>query len=121
VRTAAPVRVNPHPLPGEARAWQQRLRPIARVFQSLRLLVNREIGNLVELLRVLPWCLKSGGRAAIISFHSGEDRLVKASFRDGLKSGLYQAISDGPTRATPEERQANRRSRSAKLRWARRS
>src|SRR5262249_29309125 len=72
-----------HPAPGR---WN--LHPAARTFQALRLLVNRELGNLQALLRVLPDVLGAGGRAAILSFHSGEDRLVKAAFRDGLRSGL---------------------------------
>ena len=95
-------------------------RPVARVFQALRILVNRELANLQELLRVLPYCLKPGGRAAIISFHSGEDRLVKTAFKEGLRSGLFAEASDEPIRATYEERGTNPRSRSAKLRWARR-
>jgi 16S rRNA (cytosine1402-N4)-methyltransferase len=104
-----------HPAPGR---WN--LHPAARTFQALRILVNRELGNLEQLLRVLPDVLAPGGTAAIISFHSGEDRLVKASFRDGLRSGVYEAVSDEPIRATFAERTANPRSRSAKLRWARR-
>jgi 16S rRNA (cytosine1402-N4)-methyltransferase len=68
---------------------------------------------------VLPACLRPGGRAAIISFHSGEDRLVKMAFREGLRSGVYAEIADDPVRASWEEKQANPRSRSAKLRWAR--
>ena len=59
--------------------------------------------------------------AAIISFHSGEDRLAKAAFRDGLRSGIYEATSGDPLRPGLEERTANPRSRSAKLRWARRA
>jgi 16S rRNA (cytosine1402-N4)-methyltransferase len=58
---------------------------------------------------------------AIISFHSGEDRLVKASFRAGLALGLYEEIASEPVRASYTERMSNPRSRSAKLRWARRS
>jgi 16S rRNA (cytosine1402-N4)-methyltransferase len=92
--------------------------PAARTFQALRILVNREIANLEHLLRILPDVLRPGGRAAIISFHSGEDRLVKASFRDGLRSGVYRAASDDPGRATFAEKTENSRSRSAKLRWA---
>jgi 16S rRNA (cytosine1402-N4)-methyltransferase len=65
--------------------------------------------------------LRPGGRAAIISFHSGEDRMVKAAFRDGEFRGIYDAISADPVRATYEEKGANPRSRSAKLRWARRA
>jgi 16S rRNA (cytosine1402-N4)-methyltransferase len=59
--------------------------------------------------------------AAVISFHSGEDRLVKAAFRDGLRCGTYEATSGDPVRPGFEERTANPRSRSAKLRWARRT
>jgi len=97
------------------------LHPAARTFQALRMLVNRELPNLEQLLRVLPQLLSSGGRAAIISFHSGEDRLVKAAFRAGLHAGLYAQVSDDPIRASWQERNANPRSRSAKLRWAHRA
>jgi 16S rRNA (cytosine1402-N4)-methyltransferase len=99
--------------------WE--LHPAARTFQALRILVNRELANLTQLLRVLPDVLRPGGVAAIISFHSGEDRLVKAAFRDGLRSGVYGEVADEPVRAAQEERLANPRSRSAKLRWARRA
>lgn len=115
---AAPVTVNPHPRKGEPTRRQQQIRPVARVFQALRILVNRELANLQELLRVLPWCLRPGGRAAIISFHSGEDRLVKAAFKEGLRIGIYGQISEEPIRPTIGERMENPRSRSAKLRWA---
>jgi 16S rRNA (cytosine1402-N4)-methyltransferase len=118
VLEAAPVVVNPHPRKGEPTPRQQQIRPAARVFQALRILVNRELANLQELLRVLPWCLRPGGRAAIISFHSGEDRLVKAAFKEGLRSGFYANISEEPVRPTIGERMENPRSRSAKLRWA---
>ena len=77
-----------HPAPNK---WN--LHPAARTFQTLRILVNRELGNLEQLLRVLPKCLRPGGRAAIISFHSGEDRLVKAAFRDGLRGCLLGNFS----------------------------
>jgi 16S rRNA (cytosine1402-N4)-methyltransferase len=103
-----------HPRPSK---WN--LHPAARTFQALRLLVNRELDNLRHLLRVLPSCLTPGGRAAIISFHSGEDRLVKSAFREGLHAGVYEEIAAEPLRASVAERQANPRSRSAKLRWAR--
>jgi 16S rRNA (cytosine1402-N4)-methyltransferase len=97
------------------------LHPAARTFQALRILVNRELANLQQLLRVLPAVLAPGGVAAILSFHSGEDGLVKAAFRDGLRAGVYRAVADEPIRATPQERWDNPRSRSAKLRWARRA
>lgn len=93
--------------------------PAARTFQVLRILVNRELANLQHLLRVLPSSLKPGGRAAIISFHSGEDRLVKAAFKAGLEAGHYAEIATDPLRAREAEKLQNPRSRSAKLRWAR--
>ena len=96
------------------------MHPAARTFQALRMLVNRELGNLQRLLDVLPGCLASGGVAAIISFHSGEDRLVKLAFREGLERGVYEEITREPIVAGEEEREANPRSRSAKLRWGRR-
>jgi 16S rRNA (cytosine1402-N4)-methyltransferase len=102
-----------HPRPGQ---WN--LHPAARTFQALRILVNRELANLEQLLRVLPAVLKPGGRAAIISFHSGEDRLVKAAFRDGQKAGTYAEVSADPVRAGFAERTTNPRARSAKLRRA---
>ncbi len=110
----------------EGQSWQLhpsktewKTHPAARTFQALRILVNRELANLDYLLRVLPDLLKPGGRAAIISFHSGEDRLVKNAFRAGLRDGIYAAVSPEPIRATFAERNDNPRSRSAKLRWAR--
>src|SRR6202030_3052943 len=96
------------PAPGK---WE--LHPAARTFQALRILVNREMANLEQLLRVLPDCLKPGGRAAIIAFHSGEDRLVKAAFRAGFRAGLYESIAEEAIRASWTERASNPRSRSA--------
>jgi 16S rRNA (cytosine1402-N4)-methyltransferase len=87
------------------------------VFQALRILVNRELANLQQLLRVLPEVLLPGGVAAILTFHSGEDRLVKAAFR----GGPYTETSDDPIRPSEAEKAVNPRARSAKLRWARRS
>jgi 16S rRNA (cytosine1402-N4)-methyltransferase len=97
------------------------LHPAARTFQALRLLVNRELANLRQLLRVLPQILRPGGRAAIISFHSGEDRLVKGAFREGVRTGIFEYTTPEPVRGTAAERLQNPRSRSAKLRSARRS
>ena len=94
---------------------------IRRVFQALRIAVNDEFGALETLLRNLPFCLKAGGRVAILSFHSGEDRRVKKAFQLGHRSGVYSEICQGVVRPTPEEIRANPRSRSAKLRWAYRS
>jgi 16S rRNA (cytosine1402-N4)-methyltransferase len=117
IEVAAPVTIDRSP--GAPTERKQRLAPTARVFQALRILVNRELANLRQLLRVLPLILKPGGVVGIISFHSGEDRLVKAAFRAGLRDGVYSAISGDPIRPSLEERRANPRSRSAKFRWAR--
>jgi 16S rRNA (cytosine1402-N4)-methyltransferase len=92
--------------------------PIRRTFQALRIAVNDEFGVLEHLLRVLPHCLRSGGRAAFLTFHSGEDRRVKKSFQEGHRAGLYREVADEPRRAGPEEMRANPRASSAKLRWA---
>jgi 16S rRNA (cytosine1402-N4)-methyltransferase len=102
-----------HPAPGQ---WNTH--PAARTFQALRILVNRELANLDALLRQLPGCLRPGGVAAIISFHSGEDRRVKNTFRLGAQSGIYCKVADEPVRPSWPERTANPRSRSAKMRWA---
>lgn len=116
IQRAAPVRIVHGP--GQGTPRQQRMRPVARVFQALRILVNRELANLDALLRALPGCLKPGGRAAIISFHSGEDRRVKQAFRAGQRLGIYSNVTEEPIRASEQERFSNPRSRSAKLRWA---
>jgi 16S rRNA (cytosine1402-N4)-methyltransferase len=94
---------------------------VRRVFQALRIAVNDEFSALDSLLRQLPSCLNPDGRVAILTFHSGEDRRVKKSFAAGRESGLYSQISDEVIRPSADERNANSRSSSAKLRWARRS
>lgn len=100
------------------RAAGAKLHPAARTFQALRMMVNREIANLSRLLAVIPQVVRSGGRAAIISFHSGEDRVVKKSFKEGKEMGRYARISAEPIVAGEEEIRRNPRARSAKLRWA---
>lgn len=91
---------------------------VRRVFQTLRIAVNDEFGALDTLLRCLPNCLNPGGRAAIITFHSGEDRRVKKAFAAGQREGLYREVARDVIRAGAEERHANPRSACAKLRWA---
>jgi len=91
---------------------------VRRVFQAIRIEVNEEFTALDTFLRFLPHCLNPGGRVAILTFHSGEDRRVKKSFQAAQREGLYHEISRRVVRAGPEERHANPRSTSAKLRWA---
>lgn len=94
---------------------------VRRVFQALRIAVNDEFGALDTFLRHLPQCLKPGGRVAILTFHSGEDRRVKHAFKAGARDGTYAEIADEVLRPGAEEQRANPRSSCAKLRWARRA
>ncbi len=91
---------------------------VRRVFQALRIAVNDEFSALDTFLRNLPQCLKPGGRAAVLTFHSGEDRRVKKSFDANHQGGIYARIAPEVTRPTLAEQHANPRSASAKLRWA---
>jgi 16S rRNA (cytosine1402-N4)-methyltransferase len=91
--------------------------PATRVFQALRIAVNDELGALDRLLAVLPRCLKPGGHAVLISFHSLEDRRVKQAFRE---RSTWEVLTPKPIQAGEEELQQNPRARSAKLRAARR-
>jgi 16S rRNA (cytosine1402-N4)-methyltransferase len=93
---------------------------VRRVFQALRIEVNDELGALEALLRQLPDCLQPGGRVALVSFHSGEDRRVKKAFEEGERAGLYTRVSREVIRASPAEQRANPRAKAAKLRSARR-
>jgi 16S rRNA (cytosine1402-N4)-methyltransferase len=91
---------------------------IRRTFQALRIAVNDEFAMLDALLRTLPLCLAPGGRVALLTFHSGEDRRVKKAFKAGYRTGVYSAIASEVIRSTKEETFANRRASAAKLRWA---
>jgi 16S rRNA (cytosine1402-N4)-methyltransferase len=91
---------------------------VTRVFQAVRIEVNEEFAALDALLRSLPFCLKPGGRVAILSFHSGEDRRVKKAFQTGLREGVYSEVARDVVRAGSDECRTNPRATSAKLRWA---
>ena len=91
---------------------------LRRVFQALRIAVNDEFGALDTFLRNLPSCLKPGGRVAILSFHSGEDRRVKLAFKQGLRDDVYASIAPEIIRPSAAEQRANPRSSPAKLRYA---
>jgi 16S rRNA (cytosine1402-N4)-methyltransferase len=106
---------------GPVPSSERLLHPAARTFQALRIMVNDELGSLRQLLRAAPYCLRPGGRLGIITFHSGEDRLVRQAFHEGVEAGQYSAAPDEPIRPSPKERYANPRSGPAKFRWARRA
>lgn len=89
-----------------------------RSFQALRIDVNNEFEVLYEFLEKLPEALAPGGRAAILSFHSGEDRLVKKAFKRLKRAGVFSEISSDVIRPTAEECRMNGRARSTKMRWA---
>ena len=90
----------------------------ARTFQALRIDVNSEFEVLYSFLEKLDGILKPGGRAAILTFHSGEDRLVKKAFRQLKRAGIYAEVADDVIRPSAEECRMNPRARSTKLRWA---
>jgi 16S rRNA (cytosine1402-N4)-methyltransferase len=106
VRSAIPRRGGP----------PERIDPATRTFLALRMAVNREMENLGELLKQGPAALIAGGRMAVISFQSMEDRLVKQAFRSLEQTGFMKAVTKKPLLPTPEESARNPRSRSAKMR-----
>lgn len=91
---------------------------LKRVFQAVRIAINDEFSALDTFLRILPSCLKPGGRVAILTFHSGEDRRVKKAFEASLQEGAYMKIAQEVIRPSTEEVRFNPRASSAKLRWA---
>ena len=107
-------------LPGNERR-QSVKKSCARVFQALRIDVNAEMESLYAFLEKLPGALAPGGRVAILTFHSGEDRLVKKAFKQYVKEGLFSDAAREVIRPSAEECVANPRSKSTKLRWAIRS
>jgi len=91
---------------------------IQRTFQALRVEVNDEFSALEQFMRILPCGMKSGAKAALLTFHSGEDKRVMRSFLEGLENGTYSSISRDPVKPGPQECYDNPRARSAYLRWA---
>ena len=89
-----------------------------RTFQALRIDVNNEFEVLYEFMEKLQGALKPGGRAAILTFHSGEDKLVKKALKQGYKEGIYSEIANDVVRPSAEECAQNGRARSTKMRWA---
>lgn len=90
----------------------------ARVFQALRIEVNSEFEVLIEFMDKLPTILRPGGRVAILTFHSGEDRIVKKAFKEMRNLGIYSEVARNVVRPTKEECHINSRARSTKMRWA---
>lgn len=89
-----------------------------RVFQALRIDVNHEFEVLYEFMEKLPDALRPGGRVAILTFHSGEDKLVKRALREGFRDGIYRAYSKDIVRPSAQECAQNARAHSTKMRWA---
>ena len=89
-----------------------------RVFQALRIDVNREFEVLYEFMEKLSGVLKPGGRVAILTFHSGEDKLVKKALKQGYKEGIYSDYAKDVIRPSALECAQNGRARSTKMRWA---
>jgi 16S rRNA (cytosine1402-N4)-methyltransferase len=117
--------VVPHPQRGAGRAAMrssaQRIDPSTRTFMALRMAVNAETENLQRLLEQAPRRLAPGGRFAVLSFHSVEDRAVKRAFRSAEQTGLLKVLSKKPLTPTDTEIAVNPRARSAKLRVAERT
>ena len=119
IRTSAElVRIVCSALGVSAKSRPGRLHPATRTFLSLRMAVNHELENLTALLEQAPMRLSPDGRIAVISFHSGEDRVVKRDFLAHQRLGVYVVRTKKPIRPSSEEVRFNPRSRSAKLRVA---
>jgi 16S rRNA (cytosine1402-N4)-methyltransferase len=100
---------------------QERIHPATRTFQALRIVVNRELDEIRDLLEAAPVLLKPSGRLVVISFHSLEDRIAKDSLREGAHKGIWEILTKKPVIADEEEIERNPRSRSAKMRAAERT
>ena len=121
---ARPIRDTAHlatVVAGARKQWgRQRLHPATKTFLALRIAVNREMEELGQFLLRTPAALNSGGRWVVMSYHSGEDRKVKHAFQEGERQGTLRVLTRHVIQPTEEEKAANPRSRSAKLRCAER-
>jgi len=122
---ARPVRDTAHlatVVAGARKQWgRQRLHPATKTFLALRIAVNREMEELGQFLTRTPAALISGGRLVVLSYHSREDRMVKHAFQEGAREGMLRVLTKHVIQPTEEEKAANPRSRSAKLRCAERA
>jgi 16S rRNA (cytosine1402-N4)-methyltransferase len=120
---ARPIRTTAHlaqVISVAARPMNPRIHPATQTFQALRIFVNRELDDLKALLDAAPKVIRKEGRLAVISFHSLEDRIVKDALREGARQGTWDVLTRKPVTADEEEIAGNPRSRSAKMRAARR-
>ena len=120
---ARPIRTTAHlaqVISVAARPMNPRIHPATQTFQALRIFVNRELDDLKALLDAAPKVIRKEGRLAVISFHSLEDRIVKDALREGARQGTWDVLTRKPVTAGEEEIAGNPRSRSAKMRAARR-
>jgi len=120
---ARPIRTTAHlaqVISVAARPMNPRIHPATQTFQALRIFVNRELDDLKALLDAAPKVIRKEGRLAVISFHSLEDRIVKDALREGAREGTWDVLTRKPVTADEEEIAGNPRSRSAKMRAARR-
>jgi 16S rRNA (cytosine1402-N4)-methyltransferase len=117
-RTAELVNIVCSALGVSAHSHPGKIHPATRTFLALRMAVNQELENLEALLAAAPRRLAPGGRLGVISFHSGEDRIVKHNFLEQQRGGVYEIKTKKPVNATSDEIRRNPRSRSAKLRVA---
>ena len=120
---ARPIRTTAHlaqVISVAARPMNPRIHPATQTFQALRIFVNRELDDLKALLEAAPKVLRKEGRLTVISFHSLEDRIVKDALREGAREGTWDVLTRKPVTAEEEEIAGNPRSRSAKMRAARR-
>jgi 16S rRNA (cytosine1402-N4)-methyltransferase len=124
VTRARPIRDTAHlatVVAGARKQWgRQKLHPATKTFLALRIAVNREMEELGQFLSRVPATLDQGGRCVILTYHSREDRIVKEAFREAERHGTLKVLTKHVVRPGEEEKRANPRSRSAKLRCAER-